>query len=72
MPTERREKDFSTFLVLVIIEVIRKTQRIRLVVIRIPFFAIMCVDLQKTSKNSKSCNGREKEGGEDSSEMAKF
>lgn len=32
----------------------------------------MCVDLQKTSKNSKSCNGREKEGGEDSSEMAKF
>lgn len=36
------------------------------------FFAIMCVHSQKTSANLKSHDGRGREGGVDSSEMARF
>lgn len=54
-------------------EVIRKTQSIRLIgQVRIRFFAIMCVDSPKTLENSKSHDGRGREGGVDSSEKAGF
>lgn len=73
MSWESGEKDFCLFGP-VIIEVIGKTQRIRLIgkVRRYFFFAIMCVHSQKTSANLKSHDGRGREGGVDSSEMARF